>query len=86
MKLLHHCIDCGAPIITELSSGAGGAAVTATDRCTVCFRDFSWRSPDLDPGTRTVQVDLWTSAAILFSGSQNTQALRMFDFMDVPVV
>ena len=85
LKLLRRCIDWWAPITTELSSG-GGAAVTAAARCSVCFRDFWWRSSDFEPGTRTTHVHLWTSAAILFSGSQITRVLRIFEFMDVNVV
>ena len=70
---------------TELSCGSGGAAVTAAGQCPDCDCLFKWRLSELVPETLKAHVDLFLSAAILFTGSEITQALRLFQFMDVAV-
>ena len=86
MKLLCRCVNCGAEISPELRSGSGGAAVVVECLCAVCSHSFVWRSSDLVAGTQVNHIDLVMSAAILFSGSQAAQAIRMFDIMNVPAV
>ena len=85
LKLLRRCTACGALINTELGHGSGGAAVTAAGRCPDCDCLFEWRSSELVPETQVAHVDLLLSAAILFTGWEITQALRLFQFMDVAV-
>ena len=68
---------------TELSLSSGGTAVTAAGRCPDC--DCLFKSSELVPETQRAHVDLLSSAAILFTGSEITQALRLFQFMDVAV-
>ena len=85
LKLLHHCTACRALANTELSRGSGGAAVTAVGRCPDFNCLFKWRLPELVPETQIAHVDLLLSAAILFTGFEITQELRLFQFMDVAV-
>ena len=59
--------------------------MTAAGRCPDCDCLFEWRSSELVPETQIAHVDLLLSAAILFTGSEITQALRLFQFMDVAV-
>ena len=85
LKLLRRCTECGALMDTELRRGAGGAAVTAAGRCPAYSRRSEWRSSELVPGTKIARVDLLVSSAILFTGSEVSQALRLFKFMEVAV-
>ena len=61
------------------------SSVTAVVRCPNCDCLFKWRSSELVRETQISHVDLLLSAAILFTGSEITQALRLFQFMDVAV-
>ena len=70
---------------TELSRGSGGAAVTAAGRCLDCDCLFKWRLSELVPETQIAHVDLLLSTAILFTWSEITQGMRLFQFMDVAV-
>ena len=86
--LLHRVQSCtawGAVMNTELSGGSGGAAVTVVGRCPDCDCLFKWRSSELVPETQIAHVDLLSSAAILFTGSEIMQAFCLFQFMDVAV-
>ena len=71
-------------IDTGLSHGSDGATLTAAGPCPDCDSLFKWRLSELVPESQIAHVDLLLSAAILFTGSEITQALRLFQFMDVP--
>jgi hypothetical protein len=86
LELLQCCRKCGQPAKTELRRTTGGATVKAYTSCGHCSCDTVWRSSPMVEGTRIAEVDLLTSASILFGGCSIRKSLRLFSVMKIPVI
>lgn len=83
LELFTHCIKCTAPTSNEIMY-TNGTLVKIKQTCTVCLYERTWSSQPHVGGKPAGNVAV--SAAILFSGSIPSKALRVFQFMNVPCI
>ena len=83
LLLFHVCTFCGKTG-TDIKKFVNGSFLRVTQRCVSCKRKRVWESQPFIG--KMPAGNLLTSAAILFSGSFPTKALRMFSALNCPTV
>ncbi|KAK3107593.1 hypothetical protein FSP39_017919 [Pinctada imbricata] len=83
MELFHTCPQCTKPVAAEIQY-VNGTMVKINQECGSCSFERSWFS---QPSTGGKPIcNLLMSAAILFSGSSPSKALKLFQFMNVAAI
>ncbi|XP_060072400.1 uncharacterized protein LOC132552262 [Ylistrum balloti] len=83
LELFDKCRHCLSPCQGEVTRMIGTMCCVHQE-CDMCGRTFKWRSQSMVGSLPRGNVQL--SASILFSGSLPSKTLRIFNFMDIPVI
>ncbi len=81
MKLFDLCRECGAEI--TINKELVGAYCKIQQICGCCYWSCNWQSSNAFRNVKAVNIDL--AAAILFSATIPTKALRLFKIIGVPM-